>query len=60
MKGIVIIMTLKTSTGQKVVVSGQYKPHGSNNEVTFVQGNKVPPYGKTTSFTLVDKTKHKK
>ncbi len=47
-------------TGQKVPVSGQYKPTGSNNEVTFVQGKTVPPTPSgATKFTLVDQTKHK-
>lgn len=47
-------------TGGIVPVSGQYKPAGSNTEVTFVQGNKVPPTPKgATKFTLVDQTKHK-
>lgn len=47
-------------TGGTVPVSGQYKPAGSNAEVTFVQGNRVPPTPKgATKFTLVDQTKHK-
>jgi len=48
------------NTGKKVPVSGQYKPLGSNNEFTFVQGKTVPPTveGKT-QFVLVDKSKHK-
>jgi len=47
-------------TGETVPVSGQYKPSGSNTEVTFVQGNRVPPTPKgATKFTLVDQTKHK-
>ncbi len=46
-------------TGGTVPISGQYKPIGSKVEVTFVEGNRVPPT-KTgaTTFTLVDKTKH--
>jgi len=47
-------------TGEIVPKSGQYKPEGSKTEVTFVQGNKVPPTPKgATKFTLVDPTKHK-
>lgn len=47
-------------TGGTVPVSGQYKPAGSITEVTFVQGNRVPPTPKgVTKFTLVDQTKHK-
>lgn len=47
-------------TGQKAPVSGQYKPAGIKTEVTFVKSNKVPPTKKgATTFTLVDKTKHK-
>ena len=54
-------MAIKVKTGQKCPQSGQYKPRGSNTEVTLVQGKTVPPtsYG-VTSFVLVDKTKHKK
>lgn len=48
------------STGGIVPQSGQYKPVGSNTEVTFVEGNKVPPTKDgATKFVLVDKTKHK-
>ena len=54
-------MSKIVKTGGIVPGSGQYKPKGSNTEVTFVKGNRVPPIltGATT-FTLVDKTKHKK
>lgn len=56
-----ITMIVKTKTGQKAPVSGQYKPKGSNTEVTLVQGKKVPPtLNGATDFKLVDKTKHKK
>ncbi len=52
-------MVTKVKTGQRAPVSGQYKPVGSKTEVTFVQGKKVPPTATgTTTFTLVDKTKH--
>lgn len=52
--------TIKIKTGQFVPQSGQYRPQGSKNEVTFVQGKKVPPTKTgSTVFTLVDPTKHK-
>lgn len=52
-------MSTKIKTGQKVPVSGQYRPTGSKTEVTLVQGKRVPPTTKgITTFTLVDKTKH--
>lgn len=51
---------LTVKTGGIVPVSGQYKPVGSNTEVTFVQGKRVPPTDKgATKFTMVDQTKHK-
>lgn len=54
-------MVIKVKTGQKCPQSGQYKPRGSNTEVTLVQGKTVPPTSSgVTSFVLVDKTKHKK
>ncbi len=53
-------MSKYVKTGQKVPVSGQYRPVGSTTEVTFVNGNKVPPTSLgQTKFVLVDKTKHK-
>lgn len=52
-------MSTKIKTGQKVPVSGQYRPTGSKTEVTLVQGKRVPPTATgATTFTLVDKTKH--
>ena len=52
-------MSTKINTGQKVPVSGQYRPTGSKTEVTLVQGKRVPPTTTgVTTFTLVDKTKH--
>lgn len=52
-------MVTKIKTGQKVPVSGQYRPTGSKTEVTLVQGKRVPPTTTgVTTFTLVDKTKH--
>ena len=52
-------MSTKIKTGQKVPVSGQYRPTGSKTEVTLVQGKRVPPTATgVTTFTLVDKTKH--
>lgn len=53
-------MAKTIKTGQKVPISGQYKPVGSKTEVTFVEGKRVPPTSKgATKYTLVDKTKHK-
>jgi hypothetical protein len=47
-------------TGGIVPKSGQYKPVGGKTEVTFVQGNRVPPTPNgATKFTMVDQTKHK-
>ena len=52
-------MLTKIKTGQKVPVSGQYRPTGSKTEVTLVQGKRVPPTATgVTTFTLVDKTTH--
>lgn len=52
-------MAVKVKTGGVVPVSGQYRPAGSKTEVTFVEGNRVPPVSTgATTFTLVDKTKH--
>jgi len=53
-------MMIKTKTGKVAPVSGQYRPTGSRTEITMIQGKRVPPtaHGVTT-FTLVDKTKHK-
>lgn len=54
-------MSLKTKTGQKAPVSGQYKPVGGKSEVTLVKGKTVPPANNgATTFVLVDKTKHQK
>lgn len=51
---------IKTKTGQNAPASGQYRPAGSKTEVTFVEGKKVPPTSQgATTFTMVDKTKHK-
>jgi len=53
-------MAIKVKTGGKVSVSGQYRPKGKKTEVTFVAGKKVPPTSSgATTFTLVDKTRHK-
>lgn len=52
-------MSVKVHTGQIAPVSGQYRPQGSKTEITLVQGKKVPPTSNgSTSFILVDKTKH--
>lgn len=54
-------MAIKTKTGQKAHVSGQYKPVGSKTEVTLVKEKTAPPTSNgATTFVLVDKTKHKK
>lgn len=51
----------KVKTGQIAPVSGQYKPAGSKTEITLVEGKRVPPTANGSStFTLVDKTKHMK
>lgn len=53
-------MNPKVKTGETVPTSGQYRPVGSKNEYTFVQGNRVPPTpAGATRFVLVDKTRHK-
>jgi hypothetical protein len=53
-------MSRLIKTGNIVPVSGQYKAIGSKNEVTFVEGKRVPPTKNgATNFVLVDKTKHK-
>lgn len=50
-----------TKTGGKTPVSGQYRPLGTNKEITLTKGEKVPPYsGEAKKFVLVDKTKHKR
>ena len=48
-------MSTKIKTGQKVPVSGQYRPAGSKTEVTLVQGKRVPPTttGVTTLPSLI-------
>jgi hypothetical protein len=49
-----------TKTGEKAPVSGQYRPKGTNEEITLSKGDRVPPYDKQAKkFVLVDKTKHK-
>lgn len=53
-------MSIKAKTGQKAPVSGQYTARGSKTEITMVEGKRVPPTKNGSStFTLVDKTKHK-
>lgn len=48
-------------TGEKTLVSGQYRPLGTRNEITLSKGDRVPPYDKQAKkFELVDKTKHKR
>ncbi len=49
-------------TGEKVQISGQYRPSGGRTESTFVKGEPATPntIGKRQFWTLVDKTIHKK
>ncbi|MDD5639666.1 MAG: hypothetical protein PHR47_02570 [Candidatus Pacebacteria bacterium] len=49
-------------TGEKVPVSGQYRPSGGRTESTFTKGDPATPnnIGKRQFWTLVDKTKHKR
>ena len=52
-------MKTTVKTGQKAPASGQYKPVGSNTEITMIKGKTVPPTSSgATKFILVDKTKH--
>lgn len=49
-------------TGGKAPASGQYRPSGGRNEITLSKGDRVPPNneGVRQTFTLVDRTKHKR
>lgn len=48
-------------TGQICKQSGQYRPKGHNTEITLISGKRVPPTNSgITTFTLVDKTIHKR
>ncbi len=49
-------------TGGITPKSGQYRPSGGRTEITLSKGDRVPPnnIGVRQSFTLVDKTKHKR
>jgi len=50
-----------TKTGQKTPISGQYRPLGTELEITLSKGDRVPPYSKKAKkYVLVDRTKHKK
>lgn len=54
-------MSKIVKTGGIVPESGQYKAKSSSPEVTFIKGKRVPPTSSgATTFTLIDKTKHKK
>lgn len=51
--------------GSKTPVSGQYKrvgPRGGKTgaEVTSTKGHPLPPAGKGETYSLADKTKHRK
>lgn len=53
-------MAVKVKTGGIAPTSGQYRPQGQKTEVTLVEGKRVPPTSQgATTFTLIDKTKHK-
>ena len=55
-----VVMTTKIKTGGVVPVSGQYRSGKSKTEVTFVKGKRIQPtLSGATTFTLVDKTKHR-
>ena len=49
-------------TGEKVQISGQYRPSGGRTESTFTKGEPATPnnIGKRQIWFLVDETKHKK
>jgi hypothetical protein len=50
----------KLHTGQKVDVSGIYHVVGTNDEITLVSGDKVPPYeGEAAKIWLARKTHNK-
>ena len=50
-----------TRIGSTAPESGQYRPTGAKTEITLSKGERVPPHaGKAKTFTLVDRTKHKK
>jgi len=56
-----MIKKIAVRTGGKALVSGQYRPTGTKNEITLSKGKRVPPYiGEAKKFVLVDKTKHKR
>jgi hypothetical protein len=45
--------------GNTTPESGQYKSSKTGKEVTSTKGNPPPPGPDGTTYTLVDKTKHK-
>lgn len=47
-------------SGNKAPASGQYRNTKTRTEVTSVKGEPLPPGPKGSSYSLVDKTKHKK
>jgi len=47
--------------GEEVPKSGQYNTTGTGNELTGVEGKRLPPIPKPGQhYVLVDKTQHKK
>jgi hypothetical protein len=51
----------KVKTGGIAPKSGQYRGSGMKTEITLTKGERVPPQGgKARTFTLVDKTRHKR
>ena len=53
--------TKKLRPGTETPVSGQYRNNTTRTEITATKGNPLPPTpGGGQSYTLVDKTKHKR
>lgn len=54
-------MADKLRPGTKAPASGQYRNNNTRTEVTVVRGEPLPPTKSAgQTYTLVDKTKHKK
>ena len=52
---------IKIKTVEVAPESGQYQVSRTKREITLSKGERVPPYeGEARTFTLIDKTKHKK
>ena len=55
------LMANKLTPGVKAPASGQYRNNSTRTEVTVTRGAPLPPTPKPSqTYTLVDKTKHKK